>query len=65
MIELEKLRVIEPALSHLSDEALLDIRSQLYALAQLTFDVWMREQSGSNYPLGVVTPPPDSSKIQI
>lgn len=65
MISLEELRCLEPALRGVSDEALLEIRSQLYALGELALDVWQREQSGSNYPHGVVTLDPYDSTIHL
>lgn len=64
MISLDEMRQLEPALINMSDKELLKIRSQLYALGQLAFDVRLRMQSVSNYPHGVVTLDPYDSTIQ-
>lgn len=65
MISLDELRHLEPTLADMNDEDLSEIRTELYALGQLAFDVWQREQTGSNYPQGVVTPDPSNSTIDI
>ncbi len=65
MISLENLRQLELALRDASDEELLAIRAQLYALGQLALDVWWKEKSGSNYPHGVVTLDPHDSTIHL
>lgn len=65
MISLEELRRLEPTLRDVSEDTLMEIRSQLYALGELAFDVWQRVQTGSNYPQGVVTLDQSNSTIDI
>lgn len=47
MLTLEQCRKIDPATASLSDEELLQLRDDYAEIAQLAFESWMEERSGS------------------
>ena len=65
MISLEDLRKIDPDLKNMSDERLFEVRAKLYALGQLAFDSWDKNQPTrdlvSKNPVGIVTLPHDKN----
>lgn len=44
MLSLKQLREIDPSLSHLSDEELIEIRDKLYELGELIWDDWIESK---------------------
>ena len=51
MLSVEQMRKVDPELASLSDSELEALRSDLYETAQLAFDVWWTEKSGSKNPV--------------
>jgi len=54
MLSLEDCRKIDPELNNISDQELEAIRDCLYGLGNLAIEDWIRENSGSNFPLGLL-----------
>jgi hypothetical protein len=65
MLSIEKLRKIDPALAHLTDDEIIEIRDTLYDLGQLIFDDWLENDAVSKYPVGVLQRLKDGNKIKI
>lgn len=63
MLTLSQLRKIDPALTHISDEDLEAIRSELYQIARLAFDFKYREVDSKNL-IGLLAPEPVMPKIE-
>lgn len=64
VLSIEQLRKIDPMLSHLSDDKLLEIRNSFYDLGQLIFDDWLENGAGSKSPVGVLQRLKDGNKIE-
>ncbi|MEK7187827.1 MAG: hypothetical protein AAB691_03215 [Patescibacteria group bacterium] len=64
MLSLEQLRKVDPNLSGLTDEEVLEIRDSYYDLGRLMFDVWLDEVGGSKYPVGVLRKLKEGNKIK-
>lgn len=47
MLSIEKCRQLAPNMKNLSDEEVLEIETDLYAMAQLAFEDWIENQKGS------------------
>lgn len=67
MLSIEQLRRIDPDLTDLTDEELLNICDQCYALGQLIFDSWLeaRQENGSKYHVGALQETNNSPKIKL
>ena len=63
MLTLEQMLRIDPELASLTEEELEELRSALYETAQLGFDIYWSEKSGSKNPTGSLTDEDNSSKI--
>lgn len=63
LLSLSQLREIDPSLRLVSDEDLEIVRSSLYEMAQLAFDVWNEGNGGSKYPVGSFTPEAHGSTL--
>lgn len=53
MLSLSQLRKADPSLDYLTDEELEQIAKNLYALGNLTFDCWLKENV-SKFPEGLL-----------
>ena len=49
MLTLEECRKIDPELSNLSDAEVLEVVENMRGFAQLAFEKWLREKTGSKY----------------
>jgi hypothetical protein len=56
VLSIEKLKEIDPGLSHLSDADVEEIRDSMYEAAQLAFEVYWSRKYGSKYQVGSFTP---------
>jgi hypothetical protein len=65
MLSIAQLRKIDPALAHLSDEEIEEIRDTFYDLGQLIFDDWLENGPVSKYPVGVLQRLKESNKIEV
>lgn len=50
MLSLEKCCKIDPQLKDLSEEEAIEIVEDLYGMAQLALENWLKSKSGSNNP---------------
>ncbi len=64
MLNIEKLRKIDPELNGISDDEAIKIRDKYYELGRLIFDDWLDSVSGSKYPIGILHKLGESNKIQ-
>ncbi|MCX6755183.1 MAG: hypothetical protein NT068_01395 [Candidatus Nomurabacteria bacterium] len=53
MISLERLQEIEPRLQGKTNEELIKIRNLLYGLGQLSLEMYLKEKTGSKFPVRV------------
>lgn len=65
MLNIEKLRKIDPDLAHLSDDEILEVRDSLYDLGQLMFDDWLENGDGSKYPVRFLQRLKESNNIEV
>lgn len=63
MLTLLELRKIDPELANLTDDELTALRADLYQTAQLAFDKWWTEKSGSKNPVGSSPEEPEVSTL--
>ena len=52
MLELNRLRKVDPDVVDLSDTQLEEVRAKLYEVAQLAFDLWHLNRGGSKNLIG-------------
>lgn len=64
MLSPEQLKKIDPALAHLSDDEVLEVRDSLYDLGQLMFDDWLETEVVSKYPVRVLQKLKEGNKIK-
>jgi hypothetical protein len=64
MLAVEKLRKIDPDLTHLSNDEILEVRDALYDLGQLMFDDWLENEVVSKYPVRVLQRLKEGNKIK-
>jgi hypothetical protein len=65
MLSLTQLRKIDPALAHLSDDEIIEVRDSLYDLGGLVFDDWLENGEGSKYPVRFLQRLKESNKMDI
>ena len=63
MLDLDKLRKIDPDVAHLTDDELIKIRQSFYDFGQLIFEDWQEQKFGSKYPIGSFPDKQDQRKI--
>lgn len=54
MITITELRKIDPELSNVSDEELIEVRDELYEIGQSAFDMFWKKKYGSKNPVGLL-----------
>ncbi len=57
MLTREQLIKLDPNLAYLSEDDFNKLREALYQTAQLSFEVWWLQKSGSKNPIGLFTLP--------
>jgi hypothetical protein len=65
MLSIEQLKKIDPNLTHLSDEEILETRNALYELGGLMFDDWLENGDGSKYPVRFLQRLKESDNIEV
>lgn len=65
MLSIDQLRKLNPQFEKMDDRALEELRSAMYQLGQLCFDVWWTEKSGSKNPTGVFPPAGPSDTLTL
>lgn len=53
MLSLKECRKIDPSLSARTDAEILEIRDQLYAVAEMAYEEWRKIKQSSKIPRGV------------
>lgn len=53
MISLDKFRELDPRFKYMTEQQLLQIREDLYAMGELAFDLWLEDLDVSKNPPGV------------
>jgi|GEM_PF-2898629 len=63
MISVEEMLKIDPSLSDLSEADLIELRDNLYEVAQLGFEVYYSKKNVSKCPVGLFPSPQSGSSI--
>lgn len=63
MLSVEQMLKIDPGLSDLSEDELCELRTVLYDMANLAFEVKQEKKDGSKNPVGDLPKPPISSML--
>lgn len=63
MLSIDKMLEIDPELSSMSREELEELRTAMYEVAQLGFDIYWTKKHGSKYPVGLLTDQDESGRV--